>query len=65
MTLAAKKNQTLMDRWADYEGGVVRSEPTQEQGEETVKEEAPSTKSRSPTKQVWKEKVKSTSNSPV
>jgi len=46
---ATKKRQIIKDRWADYEGEVVRSEDIQlEQNypEETV---APS--------QVWKEKI--------
>jgi hypothetical protein len=72
-----QKNQTSKDGWADYEGEVSRYEdqyPKEEispekeavpptESDPIQDEQAPSSKSTSPTKQVWKVKVKSVSDS--
>jgi len=39
--------QILKDRWANYEGEVVRSDPTLEEQEDIIESEAPSSKSTS------------------
>jgi hypothetical protein len=66
-----QKNQISKDGWADYEGEVSRYEDqfpeeksvTKEYKEDKTEKQASSSKSTSPTKQVWKVKVNSMSDS--